>query len=276
MHGRPCRNPYRRLEPFTENDHALFFGREEELAQFLHMLDRYNVVTLVGEANVGKTSLLRAGAVPRLEAQGNDIFYSPHLDAPLLCFSANKGPADLMPPLTAELDMSRLTPRIREQPAPIVLLLDHGEELFTRASYPALGRFVRELNGLLADPALYFKWVLAMRASYAYRLLDLTSDLPTLYDCYNTLRLACLRREPARLALTCPAEQTRYPLAPELACACLDDLGQVYDPPDVEILGYELFERAQYLNRPMTLSDYRSAGCAYTIIDQFCAALVDN
>jgi hypothetical protein len=115
-----------------------------------------------------------------------------------------------------------------------------------------------------------------MRGSNAYRLLSLTSDLPALYDCYNTLRLACLRREPARLALTGPAQQTLYPLVPEVVSACLDDLGSVYYPPDVQVLGYELFERAQYRNRPVTLADYRSAGSAHTLIDQFYTALVDN
>jgi hypothetical protein len=275
MDTRHCRNPYRRLDPFTEKDHALFFGREEELAQFLDMLDRYNVVTVVGEANVGKTSLLRAGAIPRLVAQGNVIFYVSHLDSPLLCFSAY-GHADWMPPLTAELDLTRLVCHIREQPSPKVLLLDHGEELFTCASYPALGRFVRELNGLLANPVPNFKWVLAMRGSYLYRLAALASDLPALYDYDNTLYLDRLQREPARLALTCPAEHTLYPLASEVASACLDDLGQECNPPDVQVLGHELFERAQYRNRPVTLADYRSAGSARTLIDQFYTALVDN
>src|SRR5690349_12449880 len=64
----PC--PYRGLAPFEERDAELFFGREDDVERVAQVLRRRSVVAVAGPSGVGKSSLVRAGLVPRLRASG--------------------------------------------------------------------------------------------------------------------------------------------------------------------------------------------------------------
>ena len=65
-------NPYKGLEAFTEADHANFFGRRSVTDELLSHLDRPGAagsfVVAVGASGSGKSSVVRAGLVPRLRA----------------------------------------------------------------------------------------------------------------------------------------------------------------------------------------------------------------
>lgn len=64
--------PYRGFQSFEEKHTDYFFGREPVIQELLQALTHKNICTLVGASGSGKTSLLRAGMIPRLAA-GNDI-----------------------------------------------------------------------------------------------------------------------------------------------------------------------------------------------------------
>jgi hypothetical protein len=64
------RNPWLGLASFSEETRAYFFGREEEVAELARRVQRKLLTVLFGQSGLGKTSILRAGLVPRLRAQG--------------------------------------------------------------------------------------------------------------------------------------------------------------------------------------------------------------
>ncbi|GAA0905276.1 hypothetical protein Vau01_106060 [Virgisporangium aurantiacum] len=66
----PC--PYRGLQAFTPADAeaGLFVGREEEVHRLRRMTNRHPLVAVVGASGVGKSSLVGAGLVPTLRADG--------------------------------------------------------------------------------------------------------------------------------------------------------------------------------------------------------------
>src|SRR5579872_5600126 len=64
------RNPWLGLASFTEETRAYFFGREEEIAELARRVQRKLLTVLFGQSGLGKTSILRAGLVPRLRGQG--------------------------------------------------------------------------------------------------------------------------------------------------------------------------------------------------------------
>jgi hypothetical protein len=64
------RNPWPGLASFTEETRAYFYGREEEVAELARRVQRKLLTVLFGQSGLGKTSILRAGLVPRLRAQG--------------------------------------------------------------------------------------------------------------------------------------------------------------------------------------------------------------
>ena len=65
------RCPYRGLRAFTGDDAeaGLFVGREEEIRQLRHMVDKQTLVVVVGPSGVGKSSLVTAGLIPALEQE---------------------------------------------------------------------------------------------------------------------------------------------------------------------------------------------------------------
>lgn len=64
-------NPFRALTPFRESDADVFFGRDEELERLVERLRHQAMLLLIGPSGVGKSSLVRAGLIPRLREQGN-------------------------------------------------------------------------------------------------------------------------------------------------------------------------------------------------------------
>ncbi|MGH8134352.1 MAG: hypothetical protein ACRETP_14195 [Steroidobacteraceae bacterium] len=64
------RNPWLGLASFTEETRAFFFGRDEEVAELARRVQRKLLTLLFGQSGLGKTSILRAGLVPRLRGQG--------------------------------------------------------------------------------------------------------------------------------------------------------------------------------------------------------------
>jgi hypothetical protein len=63
-------SPWLGLASFTEETRAYFFGRDEEVAELARRVQRKLLTVLFGQSGLGKTSILRAGLVPRLRAQG--------------------------------------------------------------------------------------------------------------------------------------------------------------------------------------------------------------
>ena len=64
------RNPWLGLASFTEETRAFFYGRDEEVAELSRRVQRKLLTVLFGQSGLGKTSILRAGVVPRLRGQG--------------------------------------------------------------------------------------------------------------------------------------------------------------------------------------------------------------
>ena len=60
--------PYKALDFFEPTDQDIFCGREVEAPVVYRMILSYPLLTLFGQSGVGKTSLLKAGVLPRLAA----------------------------------------------------------------------------------------------------------------------------------------------------------------------------------------------------------------
>jgi tetratricopeptide (TPR) repeat protein len=62
--------PWLGLDSFNEATRGLFYGRDEEVAELTRRVMRKPLTVLFGQSGLGKTSILRAGLVPRLRPQG--------------------------------------------------------------------------------------------------------------------------------------------------------------------------------------------------------------
>ena len=58
--------PYPGLRPFQSDEDFLFFGREEQISELLHLLQRHRFLAVVGSSGSGKSSLVRCGLMSQL------------------------------------------------------------------------------------------------------------------------------------------------------------------------------------------------------------------
>ncbi|MFJ6386863.1 XRE family transcriptional regulator [Streptomyces sp. NPDC091972] len=70
-------SPYAGLRSFREQDAEWFFGRERLVEDLAERLRRQRFVVVIGASGSGKSSLLRAGLVPRLRAAMTTVVVTP-------------------------------------------------------------------------------------------------------------------------------------------------------------------------------------------------------
>src|SRR5258705_8095421 len=61
-------NPFVGLRAFESDESLLFFGRQEQTVELLQRLHQYHFVAIIGNSGCGKSSIIRAGLIPRLKA----------------------------------------------------------------------------------------------------------------------------------------------------------------------------------------------------------------
>jgi transcriptional regulator with XRE-family HTH domain len=95
--GTAAGSPYRGLSAFEEQDAAFFFGREMASAQVLERMSRRlegtGLLVVSGVSGAGKSSLLRAGVLPRIRETG--LAFAPGSRSwPCLLFTPTRSPLD--------------------------------------------------------------------------------------------------------------------------------------------------------------------------------------
>ena len=61
-------NPFVGLRPFESDESFLFFGRDQQILRLLQQLQSNHFLAVVGSSGCGKSSLIRAGLIPKLKA----------------------------------------------------------------------------------------------------------------------------------------------------------------------------------------------------------------
>jgi WD40 repeat protein/transcriptional regulator with XRE-family HTH domain len=120
-------SPYRGLSVFGEQDAAFFFGREVATAQVLDRMSRHvagtGLLVVSGVSGAGKSSLLRAGVLPRIRAAG--LVTAPGAASwPCLVFTPTRAPLDelaLRVALLAGTDASAVRRGLEADPAGFAL-----------------------------------------------------------------------------------------------------------------------------------------------------------
>ena len=107
-------NPYQGLLAFTSETARFFFGRDTVVEQLVQKLHQSGFVPLIGASGSGKSSVVRAGLVPRVEALGWRV---------LKPMKPGTEPLETLRSLTSDLPES-----VAEK---TLLVVDQFEEVFT-------------------------------------------------------------------------------------------------------------------------------------------------
>ena len=162
-------DPFRGLERFQREHAAVFFGRGKEIRMLYDKISNAQlnpVILLYGQSGVGKSSLLEAGLIPRLEDQFRvrSLRRDPEE-------GISTGFRALLDPQSEHASLRDSWQAQSTGRKPLVVVLDQVEEIFTR---PVSGdeRELQSLVGQLRDlfdgssPALPGKLLLSYRKEY--------------------------------------------------------------------------------------------------------------
>jgi WD40 repeat protein len=219
--ARDC--PYVGLSVFSEDDAAIFFGREDERATLISNLRAARLTLLYAQSGTGKSSLLRAGVAARLTelAQRGFDERGTARNIPVVFSSWRDEPTD---ELIAEID--RRISAFRHEPAPgtgpaqrleealeqasqatdatLLVILDQFEEYFLyRSAEGRDGRFADELAACINRGDLRANFLISIREDAYSGLGDLfQSRISNVYG--NYLHLENLDVDAARQAIEKP------------------------------------------------------------------------
>ena len=208
-------NPYRGLRTFERAQRAFYFGRAAETRELVERVRVEPLVIVAGDSGVGKSSLCRAGVLPRLEegALGDGrAWQTVRLwpgRRPLLALASALSPRVEVPEealaawlRTEPASLARALRKSGGQERGVLLLVDQLEELFTLAS-PEDAALCGEILGHLAMPSPGVRALFTVRGDYLTRLLALPGLGPEVSRCLYLLRP--LERDALREVITAPA-----------------------------------------------------------------------
>jgi hypothetical protein len=292
--------PFRQLAPLTEEDRGRLYGREADLAVITqHALYRRSVI-YTAPSGTGKTSLLRAGLVPRLDTLGVHAVYlrcradssaalaaaiwedgAPLADANTIRARDVAAPAEDAAP--GPTIATAIASWHRQHGGKLVLILDQVEA--------ALGddHFVNDVLGFAGWPAgADVAVVLSIREDHLARLL---TRAQVIEPGIPVVRLPPLGPEGARAAIIGPLTEARLAIEPELLDALLADLQRAASaigpemgwgtepavfPPHLQLACSVLYEELDPGDATLTLAHYKRLGGFDAIVGEHLERVLDT
>ncbi|MFE2971561.1 DNA-binding protein [Streptomyces sp. NPDC059340] len=151
-------SPYQGLARFEPGDHERYFGRERLAGEVLSLVRAHRFSAVFGPSGSGKSSLLRAGLIPALQAEP-----SPHL-RPAAIRILTPGPRP------AGTYTAVFTPE--DGPGETVVVIDQFEEVFTLCTDPAERSTFIDLALTAHQTDSRLRVVLAVRADFYGRCAE--------------------------------------------------------------------------------------------------------
>ncbi len=268
------RSPYPGFEPFDVRDSAMFFGRDSEIAALERMLTRLRradggLAQVIGVSGSGKSSVVRAGVMPRL-VQDSEAWMvlepavaGPQLlddltDALLDLADGDSNFTELRALLSAPADAAaealssflRSVRRRRDQRhACAFWFVDQAERLLVPGE--AQARALAFIRRCAESSGLPLRICVALRADQQDAW---EANLPL--DCAESFRLQPLRRERLAEIIEGPAANVPLTLGPGLVNALVADTEKSGGLPLLAFALRELWDRYGSSGGEITLDDY--------------------
>jgi len=269
--------PYKFLDYFTSTDVRIFFGRDSESTQLARLILSHSLTVLFGRAGVGKTSLIMAGVMPKMQEEDYITAYSRLLDDPvqaIMVAVAQAAGHDIEPVSdSADISLRLFLERLLPAGTRLVVFVDQFEELFVRLGQEYRDRFAQALSRCLESELLDIRFLLIMREDFLGDLAELKEHLPDIF--YNSFRLRNMTEDQAEAAIVEPAKAFGLAFKRDLVDALLTDLYfDGIEPSQLQIICSQLYEDLSPDRRTFTLSSYQSLGGARAILANYLDAVL--
>ncbi|WP_169786887.1 BTAD domain-containing putative transcriptional regulator [Nitriliruptor alkaliphilus] len=237
----PSRNPFKGLRPFTEDDRADFFGRQDLVEQLCEALASGGpLVTVVGPSGSGKSSVVAAGLIPALR------------DGAVAGSSAWR----IVSIVPGDDPEAELAAALSGPTTDTLLWIDQFEELFNLGE-DAAADLLRDLVAALVDEDRRVRAVVTIRADFYDRPL-LHSGFAELFSA-RVVSVLPLTVTQLGAAITEPTRRTGVEIEPALVAELISDAaGRPGALPLFQYVLTELFEHRQ--DQTVTLGSYHDLG----------------
>ncbi len=260
--------PYKFLDYYTEQDEALFFGREHEIELITSNILGHQTYIIHGRSGVGKSSIVRAGLSPVFKRKNHHVFVIRSYKDPLeeiIHSLQSLIPVEFV--LKAEKNLYKGISEIykRYQLNPVIFFLDQFEDFFLLLSKDRKHTFIESIGGIIANENLPVKIVFVLREDLLAEMSRFKSVIPEIF--HHEYRLGRLRHEQAVRAIIGPAREVGCPIAENLPERIWNDLtenGDI-DPPQLQIVCDALFD-SRDSEKGITEQEYEKLGGASKIL----------
>lgn len=274
-HTRP---PYPGLLAFDEADAAIYFGRDDDIRRLIERLNARRaqggakLIAVLGASGSGKSSLLRAGVLPRLKRDKRNWIVLPPFRPQIYpieelgqAVAIALGPGadwrhwrDALASEDFTHSLSDLARDLRgahgSNEAQILITVDQAEELFGAAEKAGAERFLRVLNGL-QDERLPFLVALTLRSDYLSEL----QEAPALTATFEEFSLKPMPLARVRDIIEGPARVAGLTVDEALVAAAMKDAATDDALPLLAFALRELHDRFGQ-KRHLTLEAYKALG----------------
>lgn len=253
-------NPYKALLEYDIQDTALFYGRSAESLELLEHIQRGKLILLHAGSGAGKTSLLKAGVMPRLLAAGHLPVYLRPYQTPVHAalkgvFLSGMAPDPGLAGASLYVFLRSISGLLPQRC--LVVLVDQFEEVFTVQSAEARSSFVGELAPCLDDDLLPVRWVFALRGEWLSQLGSFRPHIRNPFS--NEYLLRPLSREQAEEIIIQPAARRGVAYEAGLVSRLVQDLDDNgISPPQLQLVCATLFDALDG-KQTITLAMYQSA-----------------
>ncbi|MDT0470103.1 nSTAND1 domain-containing NTPase, partial [Streptomyces gibsoniae] len=235
--------PYRGLARFEPADAGVFFGRDELTERLFQQACSGRFTAVFGPSGSGKSSLLRAGLIPRLRSPD----------------PAGPRPAAIRVLTPGEHPMRTHTQRLvpAEEDGDTWLIVDQFEELYTLCTAP--GERDRFIDRLLAatDRGSRLRIVIAVRADFLGRCAEHPRLTAALQDA--TVLAGPMSGDELREAIVKPAQTAGLIVERSLTARLLDEVAD--EPGALPLMSHALLETwCRRKGRALALEAYEAAG----------------
>jgi hypothetical protein len=257
-------SPFPGLEAFSERHEPIFFGRGRETDSLVDKVANNRLVAVVGASGSGKSSLVRAGLIPRLKTNAISSEITASKDWYYVYFTPNESPfislaealiktlpALKTDPIEFPYKVVKLANTLRDRSqnfatliensladskdwAEIMLIVDQFEELFTLTIEEERTKFAE----LLTIESNKIRVILTLRSDFYHRAVENKSLADALRD--GSFPLALPDQFALLEMITQPAKRAALELDKGLAQRIVHDTGN--EPGALALMAYALDE----------------------------------
>jgi formylglycine-generating enzyme required for sulfatase activity/energy-coupling factor transporter ATP-binding protein EcfA2 len=269
----PHPTPYKFLDSFSREDADIFFGREREINEIVTKLSYLKTLILYGKSGSGKTSLINAGLIPRLEQNlFNPIYVRIYSNPLIVTQEAIKKSQNVK--IQNSFALKTIVDKIyKKNNQKIILFFDQFEELYTSYSNAELQvkEFTEQLIYTVQNSSNELTVVFSLREDFLHEMHDIEQQLQINHN--NKYRIHNLSEKNAAEAILLPlASFTDIQTDENIEKYIINELKNIDDavyPPQLQIVCSKLFESCYKNDNKISFSLLHSLGDVKRILSQY-------